>query len=97
MHEPEECTESIRRKAHWSLLAWLRGGTAPLQIETGRYVGLPQDQRICKLRKNTAVEDKTHFCTTCSALALPCIPLFQTMEATTPGFSDINERDHTSC
>ena len=45
-YEPEEYLESIRCKAHYSLLAWLREGTAPLEIETGRYVGLPPEQRI---------------------------------------------------
>ena len=87
-YEPERYMKSIRCKAHRSLLARLRGGTAQLEIETGRYVGIPPDQRFCKLCKN-AVENEVHFCTTCPALALPCIQLFQAMEATTPGFSDL--------
>jgi len=63
-YEPERYTKSIRCKAHRSLLAQLRGGTAQLEIETGRYVGIPPDQMFCKLCKD-AVEDEVHFCTTC--------------------------------
>ena len=63
-YEPERYMKSIRCKAHRSLLARLRGGTAQLEIETGRYVGIPPDQRFCKLCKD-AVEDEAHFCTTC--------------------------------
>ena len=51
-YEPEEIyiyIEGIRCKAQRSVVAQLRGGTAPLEIETGRYVGIPPDQRICKL------------------------------------------------
>ena len=68
-YEPEEYLESIRCKAHQSLLAWLREGTAPLEIETGRYVGLPPEQRIWKLCKST-VEDKVYF--VLSSLLWPC-------------------------
>jgi len=39
--ETKGYVQRTRVKAHTSLLAHLRGGTAPLQIEMGRYVCLP--------------------------------------------------------
>ena len=39
--------------------------TVPLEIETGRYVGIPAEQRMCKLCRG-AVEDEVHFCITCT-------------------------------
>ena len=32
-------------RAHRSLLAKLRGGSAPLEIERGRYIGIPADPK----------------------------------------------------
>ena len=45
----EEYVQKVRVKPHRSLLARLRKGTAPLQIETGRYVGLPVEERILQV------------------------------------------------
>ena len=70
------------------IVARLRAGTAPLEIETDRYVDLLAEQRICKLC-SAAVEDKVHFCLTCSALVLPHIPLLQTMDSITTGFKEL--------
>ena len=39
----------------------LRGGTAELQIETGRWCGLRRDERICKMCDEREVEDVEHF------------------------------------
>ena len=50
------------------VVAGLRMGCLPLEVETGRYVGTPYDQRICKHCKN-APEDREHFLLICPALA----------------------------
>ena len=63
----------------------------PLEIETGRYVGIPAEQRICKVCRG-AVEDEVHFCITCPALTLPRIPLLQAMDSISPGFKDLYDR-----
>ena len=52
--ETERYVQKTRVKAHKSLLARLRGGTAPLQIEIGRYACLPVEERTCK----TALKEK---------------------------------------
>ena len=44
---PEPYTNIFISRAHHSFLAKLRSGSAPLEIETGRYVGAPMDQRTC--------------------------------------------------
>ena len=64
----EEYVQKVRVKSHRSLLAQLRGGTAPLQIETGRYIGLPVEGRICRSSNTREVEDEQHFCVGCPAL-----------------------------
>ena len=54
-------------------------------------IGIPAEQRICKLCRG-AVEDEVHFCITCLALVLPRIPLLQAMDSITPGFKDLCDR-----
>ena len=48
-----------------SVLARFRNGTFPLAIETGRYVGLPIDQRICTSCDTNSVETEIHFLLQC--------------------------------
>ena len=71
----EEYVQKVRVKSHRSLLARLRGGTAPLQIETGRYIGLPVEERICRSCNTRQAEDKQHFCVGCPALEEARAPL----------------------
>ncbi len=47
-----------------SLLSQFRDGILPLEIETGRYKGLPREERICSLC-NTGIEDQIHFALKC--------------------------------
>ena len=49
---PEPYINVVTSRAHHSLLAKLRGGSAMLEIETGRYTGIPAEQRLCKLYKS---------------------------------------------
>ena len=54
--------------SHRSFLARLRGGTAPLAIETG-YVGVPAEERTCH-NCYEGVEDEIHFLTSCKCTEL---------------------------
>ena len=54
---------NISRKAR-SVLAKLRNGSFPINIELGRYRGLPLERRICPLCKE-GVEDELHFLCVC--------------------------------
>ena len=40
----ERYTNTVLCRAHRSLLAKVRGGSAPLEIERGRYIGIPAAQ-----------------------------------------------------
>ena len=39
----------------------LRGGSAPLQIETGRWKGVPREERLCRECGMNQVEDCDHW------------------------------------
>ena len=49
-----------------SFLAQLRSGSLPIHIETGRYIGLTVDKRICKFCTSGSVETEYHFLFECS-------------------------------
>ena len=51
-------------RSHRSALASFRCGTAPLRIETGRYEGLPVEERTCFMCPGS-VESEHHVITTC--------------------------------
>ena len=44
-----------------SLCAQIRGGILPLNIETGRYVGLDEEDRICQTCDLSVTENEYHF------------------------------------
>ena len=58
------CVE-IDCKRQRRMLWKLRGGTAKLRIETGRWCGLKRDEQICKMCDEGEVEDVEHFVLHC--------------------------------
>ena len=46
-YKDEPYTSTVNIFSHHSFLARLRGGTTPLATETGRYVGVPAEERTC--------------------------------------------------
>ena len=48
-----------------SILAKLRTGTLPLEVEVGRYKKKPLDMRLCSLCSSNQIEDETHFLIDC--------------------------------
>ena len=67
------------------VVAGLRMGCLPLEVETGRYIGTLYYQRICKLCKN-ALEDQKHFLLICPALADLRNTLFNKVSRLHPDF-----------
>ena len=65
-------------------MAQLRGGTAPLEIETGMYVGIPAKQDMQIVQRGSKVT------VTCPAQVCPASHL--AMESFTPGFKDLCDR-----
>ena len=54
-------------RSHRSALAKFRSGTAPLQMETGRYEGMPIQERICPLCQQE-IETEMHCLLICNKL-----------------------------
>ena len=51
----------VGRKSLKRILAKLRGGIAELRVESGRWVGLSREDRICTQCDSGEVEDVEHF------------------------------------
>ena len=49
-----------------SLVAQLRSGILPLQVEVGRWQGIPVEERICPVCNLNQVEDECHFLFECN-------------------------------
>ena len=47
----------------------LRGGTAGLEVETGRWQGVSGEERLCKNCQSEEVEDVEHLLMRCSSVA----------------------------
>lgn len=58
--EPDDYVRALLPPSHRSALAQFRCGTAPLKIETGRYEGLPEQQRTCFACSHPCVESEFH-------------------------------------
>ncbi len=43
-----------------SLVVKLKSGIVPIHLETGRYKGLPEEQRVCKICQSGQVESEMH-------------------------------------
>ena len=69
------------------VLAGLRAGCLPLQIELGRYTTpkTPLNLRICKLC-NDGIEDQEHFLFRCRALTAPRNDFFSRIQTLNPDF-----------
>ena len=84
-YAPESYINVVTSREHRSLLAKLRGGSAMLEIETGRYTGIPAEQRLCKLC-NSDVGDEAHFILICPALQECRLHLVGYMSLRVPNF-----------
>jgi len=87
---------SVRR-----VLAGLRAGCLPLQIELGRYTSpkTPLNMRICKLC-NEGTEDQEHFLFHCRALTKPRNDFFCRVQTLNPDFLSytlLNKRQYLLC
>lgn len=65
--ETENYVKTQIHRSYRSILAKLRCGTLPLEVETGRFARpkIPLKDRLCKLCNSGMVEDEVHFLTTC--------------------------------
>ena len=78
------CVE-IDCKRQRRMLMKLRGGTAELRIETGRWCGLRRDERICTMCDSGEVEDVDHFLLHCTGLVEERMEMERLMKETVEG------------
>ena len=64
--ECEGCGIMVKGKTRRRRLVKLRGETAELAVETGRWRGLRREERICKNCRGGEVEDVGHLLTRCT-------------------------------
>ena len=60
----EGCLRTVKNRQHRSALAKFRCGVAPIQIELGRYGGVPENERLCPICLQD-VESETHVLIDC--------------------------------
>ena len=65
VYETENYVKHSRNRLERSLLAQLRSGTLPLNIETGRFRNIDIENRICMLCNRNVIEDEIHFVIEC--------------------------------
>jgi hypothetical protein len=77
-----------------STLARFRTGILPLEIETGRWRGIPECQRICKLCNTQSVESEMHFllhCPTYDHLRIDYLENVQQCDNTFDSLNDVEK------
>ena len=68
----------------------LRGGTAELRIETGRWwVRVRRDERICTMCDSGEVEDVDHFLLHCTGLVEERMEMERLMKETVEGWQEM--------
>ena len=74
-----------------SLFAQLRNGILPLRVETGRFKGLPLQERTCEYCLNGSVEDEHHFLFICNKWDEIRQPFLNKCKDVCPDFADMDE------
>ena len=86
------CVE-VAIKRQRSMLAKLRGGTAELRIETGRWRGLERQERICKCCESGEVEDVEHLVMRCAHVKKERGKLMELMDERVEGWPGMEENE----
>ena len=61
VHGSKDRCMDVKCKRLRRMVAMLRGGTAALRSETGRWSGVKREERICRQCTMGEIEDKEHF------------------------------------
>ena len=65
-----------------SFLAQFRCGILPLKVETGRFTGMPLENRLCEFCDRGEIEDEMHFILFCDLYEEPRVYLFNNFSLT---------------
>jgi len=76
-----------------SLLAQCRLGVLPLRLETGRYRGEKEEDRLCVLCDNKEIENEIHFLLKCRMYESERCILFEKVNDRHDGFNNLNDND----
>ena len=60
-YETEPYVSVLCNRWHSSVMAQFRCGILPLRVETGRFLSIPSEYRLCLLCETPNTEDETHF------------------------------------
>ena len=74
-----------------SLFAQIRTGVLPLRVETGRFRGLPLQERTCEYCLDGSVEDEHHFLFSCNKWDSIRHPFLDKCTEVCPDFGDLDE------
>ncbi len=77
-----------------SMLAQIRFGILPLQIETGRFKGTALDLRTCQIYNSLSIEDEFHFILICNEYNEPRINQFNNIKYQVETVKYLNNREH---
>ena len=91
----EDRSVGVRKKMR-SILMKLRGGTAKLQVEVGRWRGL-KEERKCTECDSGEVEDVKHFLMRCKALNREREELMEKMKKVVTGLDEVEEESNLAC
>ena len=83
----------VARKELRRVMAKLKGGTAELRVETGRWIGLKREDRICGQCGLREVENVEHFVLRCSGLLTERKVLMKRMAEVTAGFEEQSDKE----
>ena len=89
------CVE-VDDKRQRRMLAKLRGGTAELRIETGRWRGLERQERICKCCESGEVEDVEHLVMKCAHVKEERGKLMELMDERMEGWLSMEENERVA-
>ena len=92
--ETEPYCKSVLNRAHRGAIAKFRSGTAPINVEIGRYNNVPYDQRSCAYCKNigilNVVEDEKHVLLECPLYIEKRSELLSKAESLFSGFENLS-------
>ena len=90
------CVE-VDCKRQRRMLMKLRGGTAELRIETGRWCRLQRDERICKMCDKREVEDVEHILLHCNGMAEERKEMVKVRNEIMEGWQEMDGKDKVVC
>ena len=90
VYEPEEYVISGISKHRRSLLAQIRAGVLPLQVEVGRFRGVQYQDRLCLVCGDGNVEDEYHLLCVCNKYKDLRTEMFNKVDALCPGFKRLD-------